>query len=339
MCRKELFNIQNVILPPRLEKGDTIGVFNSSYPITAESPDAAKRAEEFLKAKGYIIKHGKLWGCIDSYRTASAKERADEFNELLYDSSVKCIMASIGGFVTNSMLPYIDYDCFMRNPKIVVGMSDITSLLMALYAKTGVTVYYGPNMVTSYARLEPYSDTALSTFENVVNQRFGYTYKTPDHYSDEVIDWNQNLDTERVLENKMFTLSGGKVIGRLIGGNLNTLTSVWGSEYMPMINEGDILFLENTEEWAGYVERYVSWLKLCGVFDRIGGLIIGKHRAFDDQGTGKKPYDILLEMIGEPKFPILADFDCGHTAPMHTMPIGVKAHLDADKQILKLIYN
>ena len=118
LCRKELFNIQNVILPPRLEKGDTIGIFNSSYPITAESPDAAKRAVEFLQSKGYIIKHGKLWGCIDSYRTASAKERADEFNELLYDSSVKCIMASIGGFVTNSMLPYIDYDCFMQNPKL-----------------------------------------------------------------------------------------------------------------------------------------------------------------------------------------------------------------------------
>lgn len=331
--------MQNITLPPRLEKGDTIGIFNSSYPITAEAPDAAKRAAEFLKTRGYIIKPGKLWGCIDSYRSASVKDRADEFNELLYDSSVKCIMASIGGFVTNSMLPYIDYDHFMKNPKIVVGMSDITSLLMALYAKTGVTVYYGPNMVTSYARLEPYSDIALSAFENAVNQRLGFTYKMPDNYSDEVIDWNKSLDEERSIENKMVTLSGGKAIGRLIGGNLNTMTSVWGSEYMPSINEGDILFLENTQEWAAYVERYVSWLKHCGVFDMIGGLIIGKHRAFDDQGTGKKPYDILLEIIDKPNFPILADFDCGHTAPMLTMPIGIKAELDAEKQSLRLIYN
>ena len=330
--------MQNIILPPRLERGDTIGIFNSSFPITSKAPDAANRAAEFLKTKGYIIKPGKLWGCIDSYRSAPAKERADEFNELLYDSSVKCIMASIGGFVTNSMLPYIDYGHFMKNPKIVVGMSDITSLLMALYAKTGVTVYYGPNMV-SYARLEPYSDIALSTFENVVNQRFEYTYKMPDNYSDEVIDWNKDLNEEISIENKMVTLSGGKAVGRLIGGNLNTLTSVWGSEYMPTINEGDVLFLENTEEWIGYVERYVSWLKLCGVFDRIGGLIIGKHRAFDEQGTGKKPYDILLEIIGKPSFPILADFDCGHTTPMLTMPIGIRAEIDADKQSLKLIYN
>ena len=330
--------MQNSILPPCLQSGDTIGIFSSSCPITAQAPDAANRAAAFLSAKGYQIKPGKLWGCMDAYRSASAKERADEFNALLYDSSVTCIMASIGGFVTNSMLPYLDYDRFLKEPKIVVGMSDITSLLMALYAKTGVTVYYGPNMM-SYARLAPYSEIAFSAFEDAVNRRDSYAYQMPDHYSDEVIDWNRDFKEERSIENKMVTLSGGKATGRLIGGNLNTLTSVWGSAYMPTIREGDILFLENTEEWIGYVERYVSWLRLCGVFDRIGGLIIGKHRAFDDQGTGKKTYDILLEIIGSPKFPILADFDCGHTAPMLTMPIGITAELDADQQSLRLIYD
>lgn len=331
--------MQYSTLPPPLEKGDGIGIFHSSYPITEKAPVAAERAAAFLEAKGYVIKPGKLWGRADAYRTASAKERAEEFNELLYDSSVKCIMASIGGFVTNSMLPYIDYDCFQRNPKIVVGMSDITALLMALYAKTGVAVYYGPNLVTSYARLAPYSDTALSVFEDVVNRRSGYTYQMPDTYSDEVIDWNKAPEKEKSMENKLLTASGGRAAGRLIGGNLSAFSAIWGSEYMPAIREGDILFLENTEKWAAYVERYASWLKLCGVFDRIGGLIIGKHRAFDDQGTGKTPCDILLEAVGEPKFPILAEFDCGHTAPMLTVPIGIQAALDADRQRLTLIYD
>lgn len=325
-------------LPPRLEKGDVIGVFNSSYPITAEAPAAAGRAAAFLGAKGYEIKRGKLWGRADSYRTAPPKERAGEFNELLYDSSVKCVMASIGGFVTNSMLPYIDYDYFREHPKIVVGMSDISALLMALYAKTGVAVYYGPNLVTSYARLSPYSDLALSVFESVVNRRSGYTYEMPPMYSDEVVDWKKDLREERSIENKMLTLAGGKAEGRLIGGNLSTFSAVWGSEYMPEIKEGDILFLENTEKWAAYVERHISWLRLCGVFDRIGGLVIGKHRAFDDQGTGKTPYGILLEVIGRPTFPILAEFDCGHTAPMLTVPVGIDAVLDADEQKLTLIY-
>lgn len=330
--------MQNLILPPQLEQGDTIGIFSPSYPITANAPDAAARAADFLKEKGYSIKHGRLWGCADAYRSAPAKERAEEFNELLSDSSVKCIMASIGGFVTNSMLPYIDYWQFMKTPKIVVGMSDITSLLMALYAKTGITVFYGPNLI-SYARGAPYAGTALSVFEQVVNRRTGYCYPMPDTYSDETIDWSSGIVEEKKLKNQMVTLSGGKAAGRLIGGNHNTLTSVWGSEYMPAIQEGDILFLEHTDEYAQYVERYVSWLRLCGVFDRIGGLIIGKHRAFDNQGTGKKPYEILLEVIGKPRFPILADFDCGHTAPMLTLPIGSHAELDADRQTLRLIYN
>lgn len=320
----------------RIDKGSAIGVFSPSWTVIHEAPEAAACAEEFLRSQGFKVKRGKLWGKTDTYRTGTANKRADEFNELLLDPEVDILMASVGGFVTNAMLPYIDYEYFSQHPKIVVGMSDVTSLLMALYAKTGVTVYYGPNMI-SYARCEKYAQTALTAFINAVNEHGGYTCQMPDTYSDEIINWNKIPSTEREIENKMVTLSGGRAVGRLIGGNLNTLTSVWGSEYMPEIREGDILFLENTEEWAAYVERYVSWLKLCGVFDRIGGLVIGKHRAFDDQGTGRKPYEILLEVIGEPRFPILAEFDCGHTAPMLTMPIGVTAELDADRQTLKII--
>lgn len=141
-----------------LIKGGTIGVFSPSYPITAFSPEATISAENFINSKGYNIKKGKLWGKSDIYRSGSAKERAKEFNELLYDTKVDCLMASIGGFVSNAMLPYIDYQYFKAHPKPVIGMSDTTALLMGLYAKTGKTVYYGTNFVTSYARLSPYSD-------------------------------------------------------------------------------------------------------------------------------------------------------------------------------------
>jgi len=207
---------------------------------------------------------------------------------------------------------------------------------MGLYAKTGVTVYYGTNFVTSYARLKPYCDIAFKCLCDVLNHCGSYVYPKPPFYSDEVIDWSKPLTEERQIHNKLITLNGGRAASRLIGGNLNTLTSIWGSEYMPEIKNGDILFLENTEEGADYTERYVTWLKLCGVFKRIGGLIIGKHRQFNDYGINKRSYEILMEIVGEVDFPILAEFDCGHCAPMLTLPIGVEAELDADAQTLKI---
>lgn len=324
-------------MTPTLKTGGTIGVFSPSYPVTAESPAAAERAVRFIESKGYKVKRGSLWGKSSFYRSGSAKERADEFNALLHDPQVDCLMASIGGFVSNAMLPYLDYDFFAAHPKPVIGMSDVTSLLMGLYAKTGVTVYYGTNFVTSYARLSPYSDIAFDCLCHAAGCHKKYTYNAPEFYSDEVIDWEQPLKEEKQIPNSLVTLRGGNVIGRLIGGNLNTLTGIWGSPYMPEIKEGDILFLENTEEWAGYTERYITWLRLCGVFDRIGGLILGKHRSFDDCGTGKKSYEAVMEAIGDRNFPVLAEFDCGHCAPMLTLPIGETAELDADNRTLTLL--
>ena len=111
----------------------------------------------------------------------------------------------------------------------------------------------------------------------------------------------------------------------------------FGTEYMPQIREGDILLLEDSLKDACTIERSFSLLKLAGVFDRIGGLVLGKHEGFDDNGTGRKPYEILLEVVGEPSFPILADFDCCHTHPMLTLPIGCEAELDAGAKRLTLL--
>ena len=106
----------------------------------------------------------------------------------------------------------------------------------------------------------------------------------------------------------------------------------FGTEYMPKIETGDILFLEDSLKDACTIERSFSLLKLAGVFEKIGGLILGKHEKFDDNGTGKQPYEILLEVMGDPKIPILADFDCCHTHPMFTLPIGCSVMLDAARK-------
>lgn len=111
----------------------------------------------------------------------------------------------------------------------------------------------------------------------------------------------------------------------------------FGTEYMPEIRRGDILLMEDSLKDASTIERTFSLLKLAGVFDKIGGIILGKHEKFDDCGSGRKPYEILLEVMGERRIPLLAEFDCCHTHPMFTLPVGCRVELDATQKRVRLL--
>lgn len=115
------------------------------------------------------------------------------------------------------------------------------------------------------------------------------------------------------------------------------MEGIWGSKYMPEIKHGDILFIEDSLKDSATIERSFSFLKLNGVFDRISGIILGKHELFDDLKTGRKPYEILLEVLGDKKLPFIADFDCCHTHPMMTLPIGCEIELDATNKKVTII--
>ena len=118
----------------------TIGVFSSSAPISANVPIRYERGKAFLEAKGFNVLNGALYGKKDFYRSGSIKERADEFNQLLYNDDIQILMASIGGNNTNSIIPYIDYGYLKQHPKIIVGYSDTTALLLSIYTKTGLVL-------------------------------------------------------------------------------------------------------------------------------------------------------------------------------------------------------
>lgn len=120
-------------------------------------------------------------------------------------------------------------------------------------------------------------------------------------------------------------------------GNLNTMEGFFGTEYMPEIRKGDILLIEDSLKDACTIERTFSMLKLAGVLDKISGIILGKHEKFDDNGTGRKPYEILLEVLNNCQIPFLAEFDCCHTHPMFTMPIGCQVELNATDKTVKLL--
>lgn len=322
-----------------LKRGDTIGVFSSSYPITAVTPTGTESAAKFLEGQGYRVKLGKLTGKRDFYRSGTARERAEELNELIYDPEVSCIMASIGGMVSNAVLPYLDYDYLKAHPKMVVGYSDITALLLGIYEKTGLVTYYGPGFVTMFGQQPPFLEYSLSCLEQALGERIPFTCHQAPFFSDEPTDWELEASQKEQKPNSWVTVCPGIAEGRLLGGNLNTISGIMGSPYMPEFQQGDILFLEDTEKFAAHAERYFTMLKLCGVFDRASGILLGKHRKFDDQGTGKTWADILLEVLDGRELPILAEIDCCHTIPMMTLPIGGRVKMDAGKQEIVVLKN
>lgn len=326
------------MLAGRLKPGDAVAVFSPSSPATATAPERYRRGRAYLERKGFRFVEGALTGKADGYRSGSIRERSEELNALIRDPSVRCIMAAIGGMNSNSLLPYIDYDALRRDPKIIVGYSDVTALLLGIYARTGLVTYYGPAVVASFGELPPYVDRTWEYFSNIVRGEKPppHCLPTPREWTEESIDWNTQRRAKKPAVNRLRTVHGGQAEGRLLGGNLDTMQGIWGSPYMPAIREGDILLLEDSLKDAATVERSFSLLKLNGVFDRVGGVILGKHECFDDQGTGRRPYEILLEVLGESRVPILAEFDCCHTHPMLTMPIGCRVKLDADRQTVTI---
>lgn len=221
----------------------------------------------------------------------------------------------------------------------MIGYSDVTAILLGIYAKTGINTFYGPALIPSFGEFEPFVNFTYEYFSDMLEktQKLPYNIKKPPYWTDEFINWEEKAREKQRTENDWICVNSGKATGRFIGGNLDTLTGIWGSEYMPEIKEGDILFIEDTTKDAATIERSFSLLKVNGIFDKISGLILGKHEQFNDNGTNKKPYEILLEVLNGINIPFIAEFDCCHTHPMLTVPIGIKIEMDATNKTIAIL--
>lgn len=314
-----------------LQKGDLIGIYTPSSPATVTARARFERAKAFLEEKGFVIVEGNLTGKSDGYRSGSPKERALELNELLRNPEIKMIMSTIGGTNSNSMLPYIDYEAFQKNPKIVVGYSDATAILLALYAKTNIPTYYGPALIPSFGEFEPLIKDTYRYFENYFmnGEDVPYEVPMPAFWSDEPVNWLEKTTEKTLYENEWVTGIEGVAEGRLIGGNVNAMYGFIGTEYFPTIEEGDVLLIEDTGKNAAVMEKNFAILKLHGIFEKVSGILLGKHEGYDDLGTGRKPLDVLLEQLDGSDVPVLAEFDTSHTHPMHPLAIGKRVRVDA----------
>lgn len=329
-----------MLYPQALRKGDKIGFFSPSSPATVFAQKRFQRAKTYLEKQGFELVAGSLTGKSDHYRSGSIQERAEEFNQLIRDASVRCIMSTIGGSNSNALLPYIDYEALRRDPKIIIGYSDVTALLMGIYAQTELVTFYGPALVASFGEFPPLVDETFASFvEMLSSPKDSYVYSMPKAWTDIRYNWDTQDSAKPTYPNQWQFIGQGSVQGHIIGGNLNTLAGIWGSQYMPKIQHGDILLIEDSLNSIETVERSFAHLLACGVFDKVGAVVLGKHELFDDKGTERTPLDVLLEVLNGQPVPILYGFDSCHTHPMLVTPLGVKGKIDFDRHEFSLEEN
>ena len=297
----------------KLRHGDSIGIFSPSCPIS--NFNTYDKAKEYLENKGYNIVEGNLTRRSDYYRSGSIKERVEELNSLIRNPDIKCIMATLGGMNSNSLLPYIDYESFIENPKIVIGYSDVTAILLGIYAQTGISTFYGPPVAEDFWEDPLLTDEIYGNFEDLLVKDRPIPYEISNK------EWK--------------TVTEGIARGKLIGGNIDTILGFYGSKYMPNITEGDILFIEDVGDPYS-LERNFAFLKVSGILDKISGIILSKHELYNDEKTDRKPYEVLLEVLNDKKLPIIADFHSSHNRPM-VMPIGCHIEMDSTNKKITLL--
>lgn len=312
---------QPLLKPSSLKIGDTIGLVNPASFITSEDLEEVK---ETLTDIGLNYKLGTH--ILDKYGYLAGKDidRAADINAMFADPSVKGILTLRGGWGCNRILPLINYQLIRKNPKIIIGYSDITSLLLAIYALSGIVTFHGP--------------VATSTWNE-----FTKDYVQRILFNGEAVKMQNSLNTGENINAKPIqieTITPGKARGKLIGGNLSVLSAMVGSAYLPNW-QGSILFLEEIGEEVYRVDRMLTQLKLAGILDRISGFIFGQCTRCDPEKPEQSLtlMQVLQDHIQPLKIPAWYGAAIGHIPNKFTLPIGVEVEIDANNGSIQMLEN
>lgn len=307
--------------PARLQPGDAVGIVAPAS-ATFQTVDVAI-ARESLEALGLRVSVGPHVLARHGYLAGGDKDRAADISAFFRDPSIKAVVPIRGGWGSSRVLPHLDYEAIRRNPKVLVGYSDITALHMAIQAKTGLVTFHGPN---GLGRWDAWS---VEIFRQVLFGAETVTLTNPAALSDK----NALAQTEHRVQ----TLVPGTARGRLLGGNLTVLTAILGSPYVPSF-DGAILFLEDVGEDLYRIDRMFTQLKLAGILDRIAGFVFGTC-AECEPGDGFASLtleEILADHITPLGVPAWFGAMIGHQTPQWTVPVGIEAAIDASLGTIRL---
>ena len=312
--KKELIinNHSSSIKPAHLKRGDTIAICASAGAM--ENPNDIDKFKVILKSLGLNVKVDKNIPKRFGYFSASDEDRASEFMSFISDDEVNGIFFIRGGWGCARILDIIDFNAIQANPKVIMGFSDITSLLNAITAKTGLVTFHGPGGNSTW------NDYSINYIRQLIFEGKEVKYK--------------NLQSDHSIT----TYSSGIVTGELFGGNLSILCSLIGSKYLPEW-KGKILFIEDVMEEPYRIDRMLFQLKLSGLMDEVNGVVLGSFR----KCTPKEPKkSFTLEQVFEQHFstfnkPVFYGSQIGHVRDKFTLPIGVIARMNASNGTITLL--
>jgi muramoyltetrapeptide carboxypeptidase len=324
-------NMNTLLHPPALKIGSTLALFSPSSPGIALFPKRLQRGVEALESLGFQVKVPESAFKQYGYTAGTAEERASELIRLFEDNNVDGIVCSIGGFNSSDILPLLEYSIISKHPKVFAGYSDVTALLLGIYARTNLVTFHAPAVLSEWADSPKPLDYTVKSFRDLTELRSNLgRYQPPDEWTNEFLDWRKGEDNHAknmYLNQGWKVLKEGSTVGRLMGGNVETLNLLIGTPYCPDFS-GSILFLEATdaEAYLPRLHRALMHLSLCGVFMKISGLLIGKcPDAYSVSGIDLET--VISTLTDNLNIPIVLDIDLGHTDPMLTFPIGVNAKL------------
>jgi muramoyltetrapeptide carboxypeptidase len=302
------------IIPPRLQPGDQIGIISPSSSIPDKALAQFRKGLNFLSDLGFIPVIGKHVCSRSLGYAASPEEKLEDLHGFFADSSIKALICTQGGDTANACLSDLNWDLIKANPKIFMGLSDNTVLLNALFHRTGLITFHGPDLFWGLGK----NPTAYDRQEFISRLMEGKIGAIPPN-------------------RERRTIRGGTAEGRLLGGNLRCLLKLAGTPYFPDFS-GAIFFMEAlsmTPEKCDYLFRQLIQM---GVFDRISGAVVGYIDGLQRGGKeGLQMEDVLLRLTPSHRFPILKINDFGHNCPNTILPVGGRVRLDGDHKEIEIL--
>lgn len=300
-----------LIKPKRLKIGDTVGLVSPASPILKEH---LKFIQLQLSQQGLNVKIAPHVLNEYGYLAGTDQQRAADINAMFADESVQALITTTGGWGSGRILSLLDYELIRRSPKIILGYSDITALLLALYSQTGLVTFHG---LVGTSVWNPYS---VDFIQKLLFEGQAITFKNPPHV-------------------RIETINRGTARGRLVGGNLSVLGSLVGSRYLPDWRN-KILFVEDVGEDIYRVDRMLNHLKLAGILEQLSGFIFGQC-SFCTKGEGNEPSltlsQVLIDQIQPLGIPAWYGSMIGHIRDQFTIPLGVDVEIDATQGTIRML--
>lgn len=293
-------------IPPYLKKGDTIGLICPAGYMPLEKAQACINT---LQEWGYRVKTGVTVGSSSSnYFAGTDDERLADLQQMLDDKHIKAILCARGGYGTGRIIEQVDFKRFRKNPKWIIGFSDVTVLHMHLWSNFTIASLHAPMAAAfndgAYANEYVQSLKQALTGVKALYRCMPHPFNRP-----------------------------GKATGKLVGGNLCLLAHLIGtsSDYK---TKGKILFMEDVGEYIYSADRFLYQLKRSGKLSHLAGLIIGGFTDSKDteRPFGKSVYEMVHDMVKEYRYPICFDFPVSHNKENYALKTGMKYTLQVDKE-------